>query len=96
MHFSGPEAARGKLYGQILELPGAATAWDACLVFDAEVRWAQNPASPTRWMHQLGAGPPDLHLDAKTLAGGVENLLGITSDMLLFAWRRRPAIAYNG
>lgn len=76
-HFLDPEWNLSKPYAALLpglRLPPEEPAWDVYLVFESGVRWEAKPPVPTDWMHQLDAGPPPLHLDAKKLAGRIDAL----------------------
>ncbi len=73
--FWDAEGELPRAYSRILRLPDSRPAWDVYLVFDREARWGAEPPAPAQWMHQLGGGPPARRLDAKRLAGEVDELL---------------------
>ena len=70
-----PEARLGEHYTRALALPMDDPAWDVYLVFGPAARWEKAPPAPAAWMHQLGAGPREKHLDAKKLAETLRGLL---------------------
>lgn len=74
-HYLDPEARLGEHYTRSLELPMEDPAWDVYLVFGPAARWEKAPPAPAAWMHQLGAGPREKHLDAKKLAETLRGLL---------------------
>ena len=74
-HYLDPEARLGTEYTRLLKLPMDDPAWDVYLVFGPAARWGKAPPAPAAWMHQLGAGPREKHLDAKKLAETLRGLL---------------------
>ncbi len=78
-HFWDARTELGKLYSEILNLPGGIPAWDVYFILGLEVRWEDKPPTPTYWMHQLGkAGPSELRLDGEKFARVVNGLLVTT------------------
>ena len=63
----------GSAFQPLLGLPAAA--WDTWMLFDRNAIWrGDSPPRPSWWEHQLSAGPPELHLDAKRFASHAEAL----------------------
>jgi hypothetical protein len=63
----------GSAFQPLLSLP--APAWDVWMLFDRDAMWlGDTPPRPAWWEHQLGAGPPELHLDAGRFASHAEAL----------------------
>ncbi len=74
-HYLDSEARLGAHYTRALALPMEDPAWDVYLVFPRDARWEKAPPAPAAWMHQLGAGPREKHLDTKKLAETLRGLL---------------------
>ena len=74
-HYLDPEARLGEHYTRALALPMEDPAWDVYLVFGPTARWEKAPPAPAAWMHQLGAGPREKHLDTEKLAETLRGLL---------------------
>jgi hypothetical protein len=69
----------GTSFQSVLGLP--APAWDVWMLFDKDAVWKGTaPPRPAWWEHQLKAGPPDLHLDAKRFASHAEALRSVSGD----------------
>ena len=67
----------GSAYQPLLGLPAAA--WDTWMLFDRDAVWrGDTPPRPAWWEHQLGAGPPELHLDPARFASHAEALRSLS------------------
>jgi hypothetical protein len=66
-HFWDADDLVGTAYEPVLGL--SVVAWDTWMLFPRDAMWPDGPPpSPAWWEHQLGAGPPERHLDAGRFA----------------------------
>ena len=78
-HYWDGEELVGKAYQPVLGLP--APAWDTWMLFDRNAMWTDDrPPVPAWWEHQLSAGPPERHLDAKRWTSHAEALKMVSGD----------------
>ena len=78
-HYWDGNELLGKAYQPMLGLPAAA--WDTWMLFDRDVVWRDDsPPKPAWWEHQLGRGPPELHLDPKRFASHAEALKMVSGN----------------
>ena len=69
----------GRSFQPMLGLP--VPAWDVWMVFDKDAMWrGDTPPTPAWWEHQLKAGPPERHLDAKRFASHAEALHSVIKE----------------
>ncbi|MDQ6769593.1 MAG: hypothetical protein M3Z54_06360 [Gemmatimonadota bacterium] len=77
-HYWDGEELVGKAYQNMLGLP--APAWDTWMLFDRNTVWRDDkPPAPAWWEHQLGAGPPERHLDPARFASHAEALRSVSA-----------------
>ncbi len=92
MHFYDAEAKLGKLFAEVIHLPGGVPAWDVYFVYAPAVRWEARPPTPTYWMHQLGNGPSELRLDGRQIAHVINGLLATVGRASTQAGRTPPKL----
>jgi hypothetical protein len=78
-HYWDGKELIGKAYQPLLGLE--APAWDTWMLFDRDAVWrGDTPPKPAWWEHQLGKGPPALHLDPTRFASHAEALKSVGGD----------------
>jgi hypothetical protein len=72
-HYWDPDDLVGSAYEPVLGLP--VVAWDTWMLFAKDAVWRDSaPPKPAWWEHQLGRGPPSLHLDPDRFASRAADL----------------------